>query len=317
MPDAPEVQVSSISGAGSGPPGEVLTGGGDREPRLSRRTRTLLAAVLVLAAGGTVGMRALAQDRAEQRERDAAFALADRVHLFGRLTGISDLQIGSRRLGAIVEITSADGQRDGNRVTEVRLDGPGLVPAPVARPLLTRLPVEVFPEASVDCGRVAAGEVPSEGAVVLTVVPRSELPHEQRLAAEPAQVREAALAACDLPDPSASPVVEMEARDGELLVFVDSVPRSKADLQLLGVDIAGFQVGGRPEALPPGTGGFFALPVRVTDCSRARSGELAVRVRLREGERLVEREAAPATQQLQPGAVPTEELLRRMVDAAC
>lgn len=301
---------------------DVLVGGGDREPRLSRRARALAAAGAVLLLTGALGASAYAERRGEQRAQAAAFALADQVHLAGRLVAVFGLEPGSGRLGADVMV-AARGDAGGNRLAGVRLEGDGLQtldtsPVPARPPL----PYQALPESRVRCGDVADGRIPARATVVLTVVPASGVPHEQRLDADPAQVREAALAACDLPDPDAEPVVGAQgARDGSLLVDVETVPRSDVQLQLVGVRVPGFAVGSSvglplPHRIPPGSGGLYGFTARVTDCAAARSADLTPVVLLRADGRPVELSAATASQR-QPGAVPARQLLERIREVAC
>lgn len=79
MGDAPLVSIVDPRDRGQG--GDVLQSGDERGPRWSRRARVLagtLAAAGVLAA---VAVPRVLAAREEQRAADAAFAVADTVHL--------------------------------------------------------------------------------------------------------------------------------------------------------------------------------------------------------------------------------------------
>lgn len=303
---------------------DVLAGGDDREPRLSSRARVLAGAGAVLLAAGALGGSAFVERRAEQRERGEAFALADQVHLSGRLEAVFSLEPGAGRLGADVTVAArgAGGGRD--RLAGVRLEGEGLQaldtsPVPARPPL----PYQALPESRVRCGDVANGRIPVRASVVLTVVPASRVPHEQRLDADPAQVREAALAACDLPDPDRVPLVEAQgARDGSLLIYVETVPRSDTELQLVGLRIPGFTLASSvglplPHRILANTGGLYGFTPRVTDCAAARSANLTPLVLLREDGRPAARRAASTVSQPQPGGVSARQLLEQVRAAAC
>ena len=301
---------------------DVLGSPDDRLSGLPRRRRNALAAAAVVTAAAVWAGVALAEQRAHDRERAAAFALADRVHLQGALDALFSLEPGSGRLGAQVTIDAVDGEAGQDVVSSVRLEGPGIFSS--GTPLTGRFtpPEQVLPEARVNCSRVGAGQIPDRATVVVTVVPASQVPHEQRLPADPAQVREAALAACDVPDPAAVPLVQASAQRGGLLLFVEAVRRSDADLRLEQVRIPGFEVTAAhglrlPHRIGRDSGGFYGLPVRVTDCSAALAGDGQVTVVLSEDGRRVERTADPATAQPQVGAVPVEQLLAGLVAAAC
>lgn len=205
---------------------DVLVGGGDREPRLSRRTRFLtgaaLAVVVAVVAGGTAYTR--------HREQAAAFALADRVQVQGVLTAVFGLEPGSGRIGATVELTARDGAQGSQSVPTVRLEGPGLQPLVPGGPGRFTSRYSALPESRVSCRAAAAGQVPDSAVVVVTVVPASQVPHEQRLPVDREVLREAVLAACDLPDPDARSYVEVSGRGDAVLVLVETVRRSDADV---------------------------------------------------------------------------------------
>ena len=319
MRDVPPVTIHDPGGPGRQ---DVLVGGAEREPRLSRRTRVLVGGGLALLVAGAVGGTSYAQHRAEQREQAAAFAVADEVHVEGSLAAVFGLEPGSGRLGADVTLASRDGHPGPHTVPTVRLEGPGLVPVTRAGPGRFTPPAQAVPESRVDCGAVAAGRIPEAALVVATVVPASQMPHEQGLPVDPESLREAVLSACDLPDPSAKPYVEAAARGTSLLVFVEAVRRSDAVLWLEDVRVPGFALRAVPGlSLPylvePDSGGVYGLDVRVTDCTAARASDLLLTVVLSEDGRREQRVAPPAVQQPQPGAVPVGQLLQRLIDQDC
>lgn len=304
---------------------DVLVGGDDREPRLSRRTRFLTGAALAVVAAGVAGGTVWAQHRAEQREQAAAFALADRVHVQGVLTGVFGLETGSGRIGGTVELTARDGAQGSQSVPTVRLEGPGLQPLVPGGPGRFTSPYSALPESRVSCRAAAAGQVPDSAQVVVTVVPASQVPHEQRLPVDRDVLREAVLSACDLPDPDATPHVEVSGQGDTVLVLVETVRRSDADVRLVDVRAPGLalelpaQAPGLPRRVAPDSGAFFGFEVRVVDCAAAQAGPLEVTVVLSEDGRREERPAPNAVQQPQPqpGTVPVARLLERLVDRAC
>jgi hypothetical protein len=212
-------------------------------------------------------------------------------------------------------------------VTGVQLVGPGLTPTDYPQPVFSVLPAGVQPVAEVDCDRAARRPLLSEADVVVTFLPASRVPREQRLPVPSEQVREAVLAACDLPDPRADLVVEASASGEALLLYVGGVPRSKAALRVEEVRIPGFVVAGDelPVELPPGSVVLLALELRVADCAQAQPGSGPgsgpgpgpVVVRLTEAGQGVTVVAGPAFQQPQPGAVPVEQLLVRLAERSC
>jgi hypothetical protein len=148
------------------------------------------------------------------------------------------------------------------------------------------------------------------------------VPHHQRLPVPAPQLREVVLQACDEPDPRATPYVEVSAQDGRLTVFVETVPRSKTVLHLEGLSVPGFEVAPvpwmtLPQVLPRGGGGLYAFAVRVVHCGQARTGGSQVTGLLRQDGRRLDQVARPPTQRFQPGAVPADGLLSRLVDEAC
>lgn len=321
MPDVPEVTIVD-PGAPHGH-SDVLDTGEPREPRVPGRWRAAGLAVVLLVGAGVVGGRAALEARAEQRARDAAFAIADEVHLGGELGTVFGFSPeGGSVLSAEVVVDALDGDRGRNRVTGVRFEGEGLRPRDVDLSALRSLPATLYPEADLDCGPVTAGRYPEQVSVVLDVVPRSGVVHPQRFALAAPALREAALQACNLPDPDAEVTVEVQGgASGDVLLFLDPVPRSDDTLTIEGLLVPGFEVlpvpGLRlPSVLPPDTGGVYAFPLRVTDCAAARRGA-GVSVRLRVGGVLETRLASTEVSQPQPGAVPAAELLRRLVDEAC
>lgn len=303
-------------------PWDLLVGGDDREQRLSRRTRVLAGTGLALVVAGVAAGTAYAQHRTEQQQA-AAFAFADRVHVQGVLTGVFGLETGSGRIGASVELTATDGAQGSQSVPTVRLEGPGLQPLVPGGPGRFTSPYSALPESRVSCRAAAAGQVPDSAEVVVTVVPASQVPHEQRLPVDAEALREAVLSACDLPDPDAAPYVEVSGRGDTVLVLVETVRRSDMDVQLVDVRTPGLslelpaQGPGLPRTVAPDSGAFFAFEVRVVDCAAAQIGPLEVTVVLSEDGQREERPAPAAVRQPQPDTVPVARLLERLVDRAC
>ena len=299
----------------AGPGGaDVLSGGPDREPRRLPRWAAPLAVGLLVGALGVSGGQQLLAERAEQ-PRPAA-STADEVDLRAEVTGILGGE-GSGTASAQVTIVSTVGPRPRGRVTGVQLVGPGLTPTDYPQPVFSVLPAGVQPEAEVDCRRAARRPLLSEADVVVTFLPASRVPREQRLPVPSEQVREAVLAACDLPDPRADLVIEASASGEAMLLYVGGVPRSKAALRVQEVRIPGFVVAGDelPVEVPPDTVALLALELRVADCAQAGSGPVVVR--LTEAGQGITVVAGPAFQQPQPGAVPVEQLLVRLAERSC
>lgn len=319
MPDAPIVTVSDPSGDDGR--GDLLQSGDEHAPwRPSRRTAGLTALALLLAAGGVVGVRAEQRDREQQRLREAAFALADRVRLRSSLAGVVTPAVGSRRLAFLVDLLQVgvgdSGPRD--RVTGLRVEGAGLTPDPTPFVEVVAGPVEAA--ATVDCRAAAAGQLPERATVVLTVVPASEVEHVQRLQVGAALLRQAVLEACDLPDPGLRTTVATFVQGRTLTLLVDTVPRSRRPATVQSVAVAGFDVRTVGAALPysvsPGSGAFLGLQARVVDCAAARAGDLGLQVRLTDDEGSAVRTAADAAAE-QPGRRPTRDLLQDLLARDC
>lgn len=279
--------------------------------------------LLLLIMGGFLAGRSLVENRAEKRTRDAAFALADKVHLRAALMQVHGVHDGlDRVLSAEVRVSSSGGGAGGNRVTDLRFEGEGLTPRAPDLSGLSELPGYGRPASDVDCDRVSAGRFPEAVAVVLDVVPRSGVTHSQRMPVQPATVREALLQACDLPEPDAQARVEVQgSADGTLLLFVAPPQRSKHVLVLESLSVPGFDVRPvddfiLPRRLPPGTGGLYGFSLRVSDCAAARAPyEVAVRLRVAGASET--RIASTAVSQPQPGGVPATQLLQRLARKAC
>jgi hypothetical protein len=177
----------------------------------------------------------------------------------------------------------------------------------------------VQPEAEVDCDRAARRPLLSEAAVVVTFLPANRVPRTELLPVPSQQVREAVLAACDLPDPRADLTVEAAASGDALLLFLAGVPRSKAELRLEEILVPGYVITGQelPVELPPGTGVLLGLQLRLADCAQAQSGSGPVVVRLAKAGQRITVVAGPAVQQPQPGAVPVDQLLARLAERSC
>jgi len=315
--------VTVVAAGDAGRPVDVLVGGEPREPGVPRRWKVAALVLVLLGAVGLVG-RSLAADRAEQRANEAAFAVRDRVHLIGVLGAVSGTFDGGvgRLLSAEVSVSVVGGQPGGDRVTGLRLEGEGLTPRPADLSGLTELPATLRPTADIDCDAIAAGRYPVSGSVVLDVVPRSGVTHSQRMPVQAAVLRNASLAACELPDPDARTRVEVQgSARGTLLLNVEPVPYSRQPLVIEGVSVPGFEVrpaGGQtlPTRLPPDTGALYGFTVRVTDCAMAR-GSFGTTVRLRVGSVLETRVASTELSQPQPGGVPAARLLQRLVTLTC
>lgn len=315
------MSVSDPSGA-QRPRQDLLVGGSEREPRLSRRARLGAVAGVALLAAGAVGGSGYAQHRAEQRDQAAAFAKADRVHVAGEVLAVFGLEPGSGRLGAEVALSLRSGARTPQSVPALRLEGPGVVSLAPGRPGTVQQPARAVAESRVDCRAVAAGRIPDQAVVVVTVLPPSQVPHEQRLPVERSALREAVLAACDLPDPTAVPYVEASAQGATVVVFAEAVRRSDVDLRLEDVRMPGFVLGPArgftlPHRIPPDSGGMYGFDVRVGDCNAARRSGLTLTVVLSQDGRREERVAPDAVQQPQRGAVPVAQLLRGLVERSC
>ena len=315
--------MTVVAVGGAGRPVDVVVGGGAGGPGVPRRWRVAGLVLVLLGAVGLVG-RAVVANRAEQRAEEAAFAVLDRVHLqgtFGAVYGFFDGGVG-HVLSAEVSVSVVGGQRGSDRVTSLRFEGEGLTSRVADLSGLAELPATLRPEADVDCDEVAVGRYPESVSVVLDVVPRSGVTHSQRIPVETKDLRDASLAACDLPDPDARTAVEVQgAADGTLHLFVQTVQRSRQQVVLEAVTVPGFDV--RPAgdqnlltSLPPGTGGLFSFTVRVTDCVTAR-GSSTTTVRLRVGDAPETYVASAEVSQPQPGGVPAAQLLQRLVNLTC
>ena len=310
--------VTVVAAGDAGRPVDVLVGGEPRGPGVPRRWKAAALVLVLLGAVGVVG-RSLAADRAEQRAEDAAFAVVDQVHLTG---GLGLVGGGTGALSAEVSVSVVGGQGGSDRVTGLRFEGEGLTPRPADLSGLSELPATLRPEADVDCVGVAVGRYPESVSVVLDVVPRSGVTHSQRMPVEAKDLRDASLAACDLPDPDARTAVEVQgAANGTLLLFVQTVQRSRQPVVLEAVTVPGFEVRPAgvqhlPTSLPPGTGGLIDFTVRVTDCATAR-GSSATTVRLRVGDAPETRMASTEVSQPQPGGMSAAQLLQRLVNLTC
>ena len=315
--------MTVVAAGDAGRPVDVLVGGESRGSGVPRRWKVAGLVLVLLGAVGVVG-RAVVADRAEQRAEEAAFAVLDRVHLqgtFGAVYGFFDGGVGYV-LSAEVSVSVVGGQRGGDRVTGLRFEGEGLTPRVADLSGLAELPATLRAEADVDCDEVAVGRYPESVSVVLDVVPRSGVTHSQHLPVETKDLREASLAACDLPDPDARTGVEVQgAANGTLLLLVQTVQRSRQPVALEAVTVPGFEV--RPNgdqnlvtSLPPGTGGVFGFTVRVADCAMAR-GSTTTTVRLRVGDAPETRVASTEVSQPQPGGMSAAQLLQRLVNLTC
>ena len=310
--------VTVVAAGDAGRPVDVVVGGEPGGPGVPRRWKVAALVLVLLGAVGVVG-RSLAADRAEQRAKDAAFAVLDQVHLNG---GLGPVGGGGGALSAEVSVSVVGAQRGGDRVTGLRLEGEGLAPRAPDLSRLSELPATLLLESDVDCVGVAAGRYPVSVGVVLDVVPRSGVMHSQRMPVGAPVLRDASLAACDLPDPDARTRVEVQgSARGTLLLFAETVQRSRQPVVLEAVTVPGFDV--RPAgdqhllmSLPPGTGGLFDFTVRVTDCATAR-GSSATTVRLRVGDAPETRVASTEVSQPQPGGVSAAQLLQQLVNLTC
>lgn len=316
MSDAPEVTITDPRDDRG--PSDLLDGGGEHLG-LSRRMQAGLLAVVLIAGASVLAGRAIAQDRAQTREREAAFAEADALHTTAALGNVFSTEIGSGRVTVEVNLGS-DGSGERDQLTGLVLDGP----------FLSALPEQPYPfiagqqtqtaNATVDCSALAAGRIPDRADVTLTLVPRSTVPHLLRLPIAAAQIREVALAACDLPDPDRPPVAEVSGTAGRLQLYVETAPRKKG-VRLESVSLAGFALGLRGQSLPMAleinVGYFFDLAARVVDCRVAQGSDLQVRATFAEaGERRTV-DAQPSVTQPQPGSVPAQEVLGELLAAAC
>ena len=302
-------------------PPDLLAHGDEREPRqVPRRILAAGTVVVVLVGAGLVGGRAASRDRAEQRAADAEFVVSDAVQLVADLQAFNGSEPGAARIETSIEVTRDREPAAPGRVTDVSIEGAGLRPVPYGTAAFSSFPLTLSATADVDCTDVGQ-QVPTEAAVVVTVTPVSGVPHLQRLPVPAQLLREAVLQACDLPDPAARTVLEASAQNGRLIMFVESVPRSKGDLVIGPVSVPGFRVSPDqftlPYAVPSGTGLVFGLRVSVVDCGAARAGGLKIRATLTQAGATAVQEAGPSVSQPQPGAIPAQAFLTSLVDARC
>ncbi|MBC7372551.1 MAG: hypothetical protein H7323_00980 [Frankiales bacterium] len=313
MSDVPVVTVFDPRG-GDRP--DVLGPDDDRDPRWSRRTRAVVA---VLAVAGLLIAVALPRVTAA-RERQAAFDALNEVHLRVGVPAIA----GSQGQLLVQFLLDDDGRRPPEeRLIGARLDGDGVQAVdPDTRPAYNVLPTELSVAGRVDCSAVGQGNFPTGVALVTTALPASKVERDSRTPIVPSEIRRASLEACDLPDPDARPLVEVQAGEsGLLLLNLEAVPRADDGLVLERVDVLGFTVAPAdglvlPQTLPPNAGGFYGFTVKVADCALARD-ERDVRVQLQVDGVRETRIASPDTSQPQPGGEPVTALLDRLLAAAC
>ncbi len=313
MSDLPVVSVVDPHGGG---PLDVLGPDDDRDPRWSRRTRVVVG---VLAAAGLLITAVLPRVTAA-RERQAALDALDEVHLRVGVPTVAGIQ-GQLLVQFVVD---DDGRRPlAERLVGARLDGDGVQAVdPDTRPGYDALPTDLSVAGRVDCRAVGAGRYPTSVALVTTALPASKVKRDRRTPIVPGEVRRAALEACDLPDPDARPLVEVQAdARGVLLLNLESVPRADGDIVLERVDVLGFTVAPvaglqLPQTLPGNGGGIYGFTVKVADCALARD-EREVRVQLQVAGVRETRIASPDTSQPQPGGEQVSALLDRLIAALC
>ena len=314
--------VTVVDPRDPGRPADVMSSGDERGPRWSRRTRVLAG---ILAAAGVlvaVVVPRVLEQRKERAAADAAFAIADEVHLRVAATGIGG---GERQLSVGYLLTDDGTQGYADRLVGARLEGDGLRPVePGSLPQYFGVPFELGVTAAVDCAAVAAGRYP-DAVLVTTARPASKVEHVERAPLDPVSVRQAALSACGLPDPDARPVVEVEgSARGQLLLSLTTVQNALGALVVEAVEIAGVAVTTDPGPSLPivlepfqggAVGGIYGFSLRVDDCAAAAEARVVV-VRLRVGDVAQTRTADPAVQP-QPGSMTVAALLDRLVEQAC
>lgn len=313
MPDVPLVTVVNPNG---GDPPDVLGSDEGRNPRWSRRARFVVA---ILAAVGL--LVALVMPRlTAARERQAALDALDKVHLrlgIPTVAGFQGQLLVQFRL-------DEDGQRPlAERLVGARLEGQGVQAVnPDVRPAYDTLPTELSVAGRVDCRAVGERRYPAGVALVTTALPASKVEREARTPIVPGEVRRASLEACDLPDPDARPLVEVQAdARGVLLLNLEAVPRADDEVVLERVNVLGFDIAPAdglvlPRTLPPDSGGFYRFTVRVADCVLARD-QRDVRVQLQVAGVRETRIANPESSQPQPGSGRVAALLDRLIAAGC
>lgn len=313
MPDVPVVNVVDPRG---GRLPDVLGSDDDRDPRWSRRTRIVVG---VLAAAALLITVALPRVTAA-RERQAALDALNEVHL-----RVGDPTVSGFQGQLLVQfLVDDDGQRPlAERLVGARLDGKDVQAVdPDAQPVYNTLPTQLSVAGRVDCRAVGRGRYPTGVALVTTALPASKVRRDRRTPIVPGEIRRASLEACDLPDPDARPLVEVQAAArGVLLLNLETVPRADDEVVLERVDVRGFTVTPvdgllLPQTLPPNGGGIYGFTVKVADCTLARD-ERDVRVQLQVAGKRDTRIASPDTSQPQPGAESVTALLDRLLVASC
>lgn len=319
MPDAPPLTITDPGEPGRS--GDLLSAGPDRERRgVPRRTQALLLALALAVGAAVLGGQALLRDRTEQRDRAAAFAAADAVHLRGVVDALYDLGVGTELLGVDLSLVVRDGRPAEERVTGLALEGRGLTPQPLLPFSAAEVRQQLTTTSAVDCDAVAAGAVPGPVQVVLTVTAGSGVPHEQRLLLDAQRAWLAALVACDLPAPGARPRVEAYGLRGRLQLLVETVRRDDAELRLVAVSSPGVRLRLDGLSLPvplvaDGTT-VVGLLADVVDCDAARRGGYLVQVDLtRNG--VAQRRVAGRPTGLEPGSAPIAQALRAVVERSC
>ncbi len=317
-------------------PGDVLISGDERAPRrVPRRVLVVGLACALLVVGTVVGVDRYRDHRASVLAAAAAFALADTVHSQITLAEggvqvitpdvfVVDPESGLEQVGPppssgrfVVPLQVVDDTDGFTELRDVQVTGAGVssefdVTQSAARApgLTTRLELPV----SFDCGEVAAGRYPLLTGAVALLVPESGRVH--RVTVPLTSSPELALEACRIADPAAVPEVSLEEQHGRLLVLIENIPRSRLPLRLLGITSPGFALKVvTPVSVPPETGGFYDVRVRVTDCAVARTGSGTVILRLAAGTRrwTVVAADSPASSFRRPGST----WLRRVVERAC
>lgn len=291
----------------------------DEPPGTPRRASVVGALLVVLVGAGVLVARDAVRDQTEQQAADTAFAAADEVDLDTRLLWLAPRGPGTSRVDVMVEVVGREDRARPDQVTGLVVDAAGLSPLEFRPPALPQRRLQVTAAAAVDCEAVTAGGLPPGGDAVLTITPASGVPHDQRLPVPPAQLREALLVACDLPDPDAETTVEASGASGGVFVSLTQVPRRTGGLVLESIAVPGFDVVldglSLPYRLPPGTGLGLFVTARVDDCDVALAAGLRVQVTLTEGGVMAVRRAGPPVSQ--PGAVPAARYLQGLLDVAC
>lgn len=292
-------------------------------------------AVAVLVGGTVLGVDRYREHRAKVRAAAAAFAVADTVHaqvaladdgvlalltddvIFVPVPGVTEPSPLPETGRLVVPLLVTDDPAGFTQLRDIQVTGTGVAAEFDPAQLATRQPgttARVEVPVRIDCAEVAAGRYPALTAAVVSLVPESGRVH--RVTVPVSSSPERALEACQLPDPQAVPHAAIEEQHGRLLVEISGIPRSRLPLRVLGLTSPGLSLAlraGRDVTVPPNTGVYFDVDLRVTDCAAARTGGGKVTLRLSEGPRrwtVVATDSPPAGYR-RPGSAWIERLVAR------